>query len=71
MRRFLTSRSLGEVRGEYRRNMQLHEALLGAACDALREAGEVHFALEQIYGNAMDFDALDRFAKTFIQKLWK
>ncbi len=53
-RRFVS----GAPRGPLRLASKVRESCLSAADDALRSAAEHHFALEEIYKDAMDFDAL-------------
>jgi len=69
MRRFLDAEHIAKVRGEYKANLRLYEAMLSSACDALAKAGEHHFSLERIYSSYMDFTALTRFTASFVQKL--
>jgi hypothetical protein len=38
--------------------------MIDSACEQLSLAGEAHFSLERIYGESMDFDALERFTKS-------
>ena len=51
--------------------LALHESMTDAAVSYLKEAGAYHFALEQIYGVAMDFEAKERYVSTLIDKIIK
>lgn len=55
MFRFLFKEKLAARRPEIRRADALRRASISYAEEALREAGTYHFALEKIYGSAMDF----------------
>ena len=69
MKRFVDAAALRDVRSKLRVNRRLYDSLLESACDALTEAGAHHFALEQIYVSCMDFEAQNRFARSFCQKI--
>ncbi len=69
MKRFLDKDAVDEVKQKYRYNMRLYEALLGSACESFSEAGEYHFALEKIYLACMDFDAKERYTKSFCEQI--
>ena len=47
------------LKAKSRFSSRVAESLVSSAVDALRSAGDAHFALEKIYGSAMDFSALD------------
>ena len=70
MSRFVIDRAINPVKSEYRHNRRLRDALLSAAVDALSEAGEYHFKLEDIYKDSMDFEAESRFVDEFCQRLF-
>lgn len=55
------------VKSELRNGGRIINMLTEAACGKLSEAGEMHFALEKIYGEAMDFDS----EREFCEKLGK
>lgn len=59
------------ARGELRQGIRLVDSLLEGGCQCLARAGEYHFALEQIYAEAMDFRAKDTYEKEFCQKKFK
>ena len=69
MKRFVDADALHAVRGRLRMNARMYDAMLGSAEDALAEAGEHHFALEQIYSSCMDFAEQNRFVKKFCERI--
>ncbi len=69
MRRFVDNAVLSSVRSEYRFNEKLYEALLSSAEETLREAGEYHFELENIYVRCMDFGSKEVFCNNFLNNL--
>ena len=69
MKRFLDAEALSDIKSELRANRRLRAALLDSAVCALREAGECHFALEQIYVSCMDFEAQNRFLTSFCESI--
>ena len=58
MQRFLDRRALAACRGRLRFARRCTDMLMEGALEALAEARQHHFALESIYGSAMDFEAL-------------
>ena len=71
MRRFVDTASMKRIRRELRAIDRISRALKGEALDALEKVREVHFRLEDIYSNAMDFGAKEAFTKSFCQKLFE
>lgn len=71
MKRFVDPVLLKEVKGEIRSNFKIANALLGAASDSMRSAGEYHFLLEEIYKQCMDFESQNRFCQGFCEKIEK
>lgn len=76
MRRFIdrSALGLGSVEGrrakrEYRENLRIYEGLLRSAEDRLAQAGEYHFALEEIYKKYMDFDAESDFVSRLCESI--
>ena len=67
MKRFVDKDILEASKKEYRYNCRLCEALLSSACEAFSKAGEYHFELEKIYSSCMDFDAKERYTRSFCQ----
>ena len=67
-KRFLSHDISGEkgrrAKAEYRFDRREREAMIDSACEQLSLAGKAHFSLEKIYGESMDFDALERFTKS-------
>lgn len=70
LRRFADISGMRRVKGELRLLSRLQEAMRQGALDALREVKEVHFALEEAYGAAMDFQAKEFFTKCFCEELF-
>lgn len=60
MQRFLHRQELAKVRARLRFTARCRETLFDGALDALSDARRAHFALEEIYKSAMDFDSLSR-----------
>ncbi len=71
MRRFVDTASMKSVRHELRAIDRISRALKGEAIDALEKVREVHFRLEDIYSDAMDFEAKETFTNAFCQKLFE
>lgn len=69
MKRFVDTEGVREIRTKLRMNGRMYEALLDSAEGALREAGEHHFALEAVYKSCMDFDAQNRFVRSFCERI--
>ncbi len=69
MRRFIDDSIIDGIKSEYRLNRRLKDALLDSAVESLSEAGRYHFELEKTYISCMDFDAEDRFIKSFCKKI--
>ena len=60
MQRFLYRKELAQIRTRLRFTDRCREMLFDGALDALSDARRAHFALEEIYKSAMDFDGLRR-----------
>lgn len=71
MRRFLLHDRLLALRPKLRRLSTLHESMTDTAVAYLREAGTHHFALEEIYGSAMDFGAKEKYVKQLSARIQK
>lgn len=71
MRRFLLPDITRALRPKMRQLATLHECMTDTAVSYLREAGAYHFALEEIYGNAMDFKAKEAYSKKLIARILK
>ncbi len=70
LKRLVDPVALRGVRGEMRRLLGQREALLQNALDHLAEASTHHFALESIYQNAMNFDAVTTLTDRLCAKLF-
>ena len=70
MRRFVDTASMKRVRQELRAVDRISRALKSEALDALERVRKVHFRLEDIYSDAMDFEAKEAFTKSFCQKIF-
>ena len=55
----LSKREKNEIKAKSRNAKKLSEALILAALDELKNAGEAHFELERIYRSNMDFSSLE------------
>lgn len=64
MTRFLQKEPTGDDRGTAKLSMRIASGLVDEAACTFQKAGEAHFRLEEIYRGAMDFRALERYAKT-------
>lgn len=69
MKRFIDRDISGDIKKEYKYNLRLYDAILGSACEAFEDAGKVHFELEKIYSECMDFAAKERFTASFCEML--
>ena len=70
LRRLLNPTVLRERRAAWREGKRLCDALLQAAERCLREAARPHFALESIYGEAMDFAAKEAYSHRLAAQLF-
>lgn len=70
MKRFVSAEGISEIRKELRSNKRVYEAMLSSAEETLARAGEYHFALEEIYSSAMDFEAQNAFCDELIKKIF-
>lgn len=60
MQRFLNRQALAGVRARLRFTDRCRQTLFDGALESLADARRAHFALEEIYKSAMDFDSLSR-----------
>ena len=65
----LSKRERNALRLKSRSARRLSEALVIAAIDELKKAGDAHFALEKIYRDNMDFYALDEYTSPIIEQI--
>lgn len=68
-RRFTSNKLLHNSNQRLKLNRKVANSLLSAAADTLAQAKAVHDRLESYYINAMDFEALNKFAEEFYEKL--
>ena len=71
MLRFLDAYTLREIRSDLRRAQELTLSSVSAALCSFENAAEHHFALEKIYGEAMDFAAKEEFTDNFIAEMFE
>ena len=69
MRRFLLHDRLVALRPQLRSLSSLHNTATDTAVSYLREAGSYHFALDEIYGSAMDFAAKEKYVKDLLVRI--
>lgn len=69
--RFISNEKLCEVRKKLRFLAAIENELDDCALNELCRAKEYHFALEDIYKEAMDFRSLEKMEKAFISKIIK
>ena len=70
MKRFLDDAELKNARQELKYAVNLKKSCIDGALSALSKASEYHFALEKIYGEAMDFLAKEEFTDNFISEMF-
>lgn len=69
--RFADESACAEIRGEFRLASKLQSSCMDEALDRLAKAAEEHFALEEIYVSAMDFDALGAYTGKLLKGIEK
>lgn len=69
--RFVADDRCAAIRGEYRLASKLQFSCIDTALERLKKAAEEHFALEQIYINAMDFKSLGKYTERVTEKVMK
>ena len=70
MRRFVDVGGLRAIKGKINYASQMKRALLGGALESLSEVKEAHFAMEEIYKEAMDFPAKEAYTEEFLTKFF-
>jgi len=70
MRRFVDTASMKTVRRSLNYAERMRRAMRLGALDALERVREAHFRVEEIYMSAMDFDAKEKFTKSFCDRLF-
>ena len=71
MQRFVDAGKIAPIRAEYRTIAKTREKILNLALGEFDKIKNVHFALEKIYGAAMDFDAKNQFTREFCDKIFE
>ena len=69
MKRFADAEKINGIRGEYRSNQRIKDALVLSAEERLFDAGRYHFELEKIYSACMDFDAMNQYTEKLCNKI--
>lgn len=69
MARFIKADQFAAVKGKVKFSFRCRDALLDEAKDRLKLASEAHFALEDIYVSAMDFDKKEKASEEYINKI--
>lgn len=69
MTRFVSDDLPDGVRGSMRLSERLYTSCVDEAVTLLKRAAEAHFALEKLYGEAMDFSKLERYTKTLCKEI--
>ncbi len=69
MTRFAADNSLPEIKAHLRLAAKCAESCMDEAISRLRDAAQHHFALEEIYKKAMDYDRLGEYKKTVISEI--
>ena len=70
LRRFVRVSEMHPIGGKLHFEQRLKNAMREGALDALKEVKEIHFALESIYTDAMDFAAKEFFTNRFCKDLF-
>lgn len=70
MRRFVDVTGLRAVRGELLLAERMSRAMLDGAVESLAAVRDVHFRIEALYIDAMDFAAKENFTKIFCERLF-
>ena len=69
MKRFADAEGINRIRGEYRSNSRIKDALALSAEERLSDAGRYHFELEKIYSACMDFDEMNSYTEKLCNKI--
>lgn len=70
IKRFVNKEKEVAGRAHIRRLLRLREEMVGVACESFGEAASRHFALEKIYGQAMDFHKKEAIAFLLTKKVF-
>ena len=69
MARFIDKKGLSQIKGRIKFSLRCRDALVSEALSRLDEAKKAHFALEDIYVAAMDFERKEFMTKEWINKI--
>ncbi len=64
MPRFTSREDYSKNRGRMKLEGAIYDSAVGEACTYLARAAENHFAVEEIYKSAMDFDSLEKYGNS-------
>jgi hypothetical protein len=70
MRRFVDTAGLKKVREALNYAERMRRAMLEGAVESMEQVKEIHFLIESIYADAMDFEAKEKFTKQFCERLF-
>lgn len=70
MRRFVQVSQMRPMRERWNFALRMRRAMMDGAIEELAEVKRAHFALEECYIDAMDFEAKERFTKDFCKRLF-
>lgn len=70
MRRFVDTAGLKKVRISLNYAERMRRAMMEGAVESMEQVRQSHFLLESIYTDAMDFDAKEKFTKSFCERLF-
>ncbi|MBQ9131781.1 MAG: hypothetical protein IJX62_04850 [Clostridia bacterium] len=70
IRRLVDTAGLNSVRKELNYAEQMRRAMLAGAVEAMDAVKDAHFRIEELYVDAMDFAAKEKFTKKFCQQLF-
>ena len=69
MKRFIKETVPDGLRGRIRLSSEITESCLNAASEALKDAAEQHFAIEDVYKPAMDFKEMNKYGETITREI--
>ena len=69
-RRFVKISNMGAVRESVRFDVRMCQAMLDGVLEQMEEIRQAHFALEDVYSQAMDFERKEEFTKKFCNSLF-
>lgn len=70
LRRFLDARGLRRARGQILYAERMMRALLDGALEEMERVKDIHFRIEEVYSDAMDFERKEEFTRSFCQRLF-